>query len=141
MNVVCRNLCSASAVCLLVGLVGCSSSGVGRLNASFRLAEVINGDSVFLVSINGKEFEHRSTSGSLELFQNKERNTLRLRVTSGRGTFISTGIDHYYHVDNEGKVTYLGSLKSSWYEDERPVSYELSGFRAIPMKGKPGLAP
>ena len=118
--------------CILVFLLaGCSSPRNGRLNVSYRLAEVVNGESVFLVSINGKQFEHKSSSGAIEFYEADNRNALRVRVTSGRGTFASTGVDHYYCVDTQGRITYLGNLKSSWYEDEESIGCELGSFKPI----------
>jgi hypothetical protein len=120
-----------SACILLVSIVGCNSPRNAKLNVSYRLAEVVDGDSVFLVSINGKKFEHKSSSGALEFFENSNRTALRVRVTSGRGTFASVGVDHYYCVDTQGRITYLGYLKSSWYEDEESIGFELGGFRPV----------
>lgn len=115
--------------------VGCKSPRAGRLNVSYRLAEVVNGDSVFVVSINGKSFEHKSSSGGVDFYENKGQTALRVRVFSGRGTFVAVGVDHYYAVDAQGRVTYLGNLKSSWYEGEESIGFEPSGFRPI------GIAP
>src|SRR6185436_20846339 len=112
-------------------IVGCKSSRAGRLNVSYRLAEVVNGDSVFIVSINGKQFEHKSSSGGVEFYENRERTALRVRVFEGRGTFVAVGVDHYYSMDERGRVTYLGSLKSSWYEGEESVGFEPSGFKSV----------
>src|SRR5262249_36405524 len=92
---------------------------------------VVDGDSVFIVSINGKEFEHKSTSGGVGFYENKGRTALRVRVFSGRGTFVAVGVDHYYTVDAQGRVIYLGSLKSSWYEGEESVGFEPGGFKRI----------
>ena len=110
-------------VCVVLFLIGCRSPHANRLNVSYRLAEVVDGDSVFVVSINGKDFEHKSSSGGVDFYENNDRTALRVRVLSGRGTFASVGVDHYYAVDAQGRVTYLGSLKSSWYEDEEPIGY------------------
>lgn len=90
--------------------------------------EVADGNSCFTVSINGKQFEHKSSSGGIEFYENKERTALRVRVFVGRGTFVSEGVDHYYSVDSHGEVTYLGNLRSSWYQNEDSVSFEPGGF-------------
>lgn len=119
------------ACVVLLLLSGCKSPHADRLSVSYRLAEVENGDSVFVVSINGKDFEHKSSSGGVDFYENKNRTALRVRVVSGRGTFTSVGVDHYYAVDAQGRVTYLGSLKSSWYEDEESVGFELGGFKPV----------
>lgn len=119
------------ACVVLLFFVGCKSPHAGKLNVSYRLAEVVDGDSVFIVSINGKGFEHKSTSGGVGFYENRDQTALRVRVFSGRGTFVAVGVDHYYTVDAQGRVTYLGSLKSSWYEGEESIGFEPSGFKPV----------
>jgi hypothetical protein len=55
---------------------------------------------------------------------------LKVRVSSSdsRGTYAGSEIDHYFHIDNKGRVTYLGNLKESWYEDEHLIRSEMNGF-------------
>jgi len=103
------------------------------LNVSYRLTGVENGVGIYVVSINGKEFEYRSPVGGIEIFENRRRTIVRLRVASedSRGTYVGGDIDYYYHVGDKGQITYLGSLKESWYEDEDFIRAAMSGFKPV----------
>ena len=114
-------------------LLGCASPHISKTNFSCRLAEVDSGVSVFRILINGKEFEHRSPTGLIELFADENRNILKVKVDSedSRGTYVGGEIEHYYHIGEKGQVTYLGSLKESWYENEDLIRVKTDGFKHL----------
>lgn len=120
-------------LCLMFGF-GCRTPRHAAPIVSCRLSEATDGDSVCDVSINGSKFSHKSTSGGIGLYAADHKSVIRVAVVVGRGTFASSGFDHYYHVDTHGNVTYLGSLKSFWYQDEELVYGRLKGFKEIPMR-------
>jgi hypothetical protein len=102
-----------------------------KLNISYRLAEVDNGDSVFLVLINGKAFEFKSSNGGIEFYQNKTRTILKIRVWTGRGTYIGGEHDYYYHLGDKGQIALLGNLKESWYEGENLIRVDMGRFTPV----------
>jgi hypothetical protein len=112
---------------------GCASFQDKSPKVSYRMTEVVDGDSVFVVTINKAKFVHQSSDGGLDLFLNKEKNIVRIRVGKDtRGTYVGGDIDHYYFVDEDGDVTYLGNLKASWwFKDEKFYRFEPTGFKAI----------
>ena len=100
-----------SVIVLLFVIDGCSMHNTQRLNISYCLSEVVDGDSIFVITINGNKFTHSSSDGALEFFESEKGTAIRIRTSSGKGTFVGTGIDHYYFSDTDGKITYLFQLK------------------------------
>jgi len=116
-------------VCLV--FAGCASMRREKLNVSYRLVEVVDGDSVFILTIDGQKFEIKSSNGGLEFYENKNHTVLRVSVFEGKGTYFGDGIDYYYYVDGEGRVICLGRLKASWYEDEQSIGFQPKGFERV----------
>jgi len=76
-------------------------------------------------------FEHKSSSGGIEFYQNGSRTILKIRVWTGRGTYAGREIDYYYHIGDKGQITLLGKLGESWYEDEKLIRADMGRFMPI----------
>jgi hypothetical protein len=133
-----RNVPSVSSALILVVLLGagCASPPASKAKVSYALESVTDGYSVYRVSINESVFKHESSIGTLEVSINENGSIVRVRDFSGLGTFATTGVDHYYCLDESGRVEHLGDLKSSWYVNERSVFAEVGGFHAIRERGE-----
>jgi hypothetical protein len=119
-------------------LIGCATASGPKLTVNCRMAGVENGDIVFVVSINGQTFEHKSSNGGIEFFKNRTGSIFKVRVWSGRGTYIGGEVDYYYHIGKDGQITFLGNLKESWYEDEDFIRVRMSGFHPVTVFGYGG---
>lgn len=112
-------------------LLGCTTPHRPTTDVSYRSAQAADGVTQFTVSINGKQFRHSSDLGIIEFYTNRDRSILIVRITSGIGTFVGGDVDYYYHVDPEGRVSFMGSLKSTWFRGESEICAELKGFRKV----------
>lgn len=130
--ILCRKIIALLALAILpMLLIGCATSIHTRIDVKYRMAGVEKGDSVFVVSINGSQFEHRSSNGGIEFFKSGNSTVLKVRVWSGRGTYFGGEVDYYYFIDSNGHVVLLGNLNESWYENEDFVRVKMSGFHPI----------
>jgi len=109
-------------------LAGCVSTSCPGMDVRCRMAGVENGDSIFVVSINGVNFEHRSSNGGIEFYKNRNGTILKIRVWSGRGTYTGGEIDHYYFIERNGHPMPLGSLRECFKIQTRLI---LMGFARI----------
>ena len=116
-------------ICVLLGQAGRTSPG--KLALAYRFVGTRDGKSEYLVSINGQVFVHTSDTGGVDFFRDRLGRCLRVRVESGRGDYVGMDVDHYYFIGSPGTVKYLGSVRSSWHEQEAMLSCQLGSFHRI----------
>ncbi len=117
----------------LVAISGCTSVPVssGSAKVSHRYVGQKEGDSVYLVDIQGHTFEHKSSTGGIRFMQDRKHHLVMVQVGLGRGTYAGFEIGHIYHISHSGKVNYCGQMQLGWYEDETWVETGLAGFEGM----------